>query len=254
MIDEEALEQIPHIISGRSAAFFDLDGTMARDHMIFDFPAHLMDAGLFLKKALDDILQMNDDLRSKNVSYRHVAETLPVLYARGVMGQEGTKIASEAEKFVEARMGKVFHYSKGLVRLMRDSGRPAVAISGSPVETVRALARRLGMGTAFGTELVVRDGRFSGEVLHNFILLETKRAFFEKVVERLRLDTTSCFGFGDTEQDISFLGRVGHPVALNPSSELRTIALRNGWHIFGTAQDVVSEVGKLLGNADDIQG
>ena len=170
MIDEDVIEQIPNIISGRSAAFFDLDGTMARGHMIFDFPAHLMDAGLFGMKAL------------------------------------------EAEKFVEGRMGKVFHYSKGLVKLMGASGRPAVAISGSPVETVRALARRLG------------------------------------------LDASSCFGFGDTEQDISFLGGVGHPVALNPSAELKTIALSKGWRIFDNTQDIVSEIEKLLGNADAVQG
>ena len=254
MIDESVLDGLPSIIKGPSAAFFDLDGTMASGHMIFDFPAHLFDACLFGRKQLDDIRRMSEEFGSRQVTYRQVAEALPRLYASGVAGQQEAVVALEAERFVEKRMGNVFHYAKGLVRLMAETGRPGIAISGSPVETVRALARRLGIDAAVGTELVVKDGRFTGEVLHNFILLETKGAFFVKVMERLALDASECFGFGDTEQDVSFLGGVGHPVALNPSAQLRSIALSKGWHIFDSARDVVAEVRKLAGISDVVQG
>jgi HAD superfamily hydrolase (TIGR01490 family) len=231
-----------------AVAFFDLDGTLARGHMIFDFPTHLMDRGLFDKDALDDIRRMREDIRLQRISYRQVAERLPALYAKGVRGQKEKAVSLEAEKFVEWRMDHVFPYAKCLVRLMRESGRPAVAISGSPEDTVGALARRLGMDAAIGTRLETKDGRFTGNVLHNLILQETKKAFFEELVGKLGLDASECFGFGDTEQDVSFLGGVGHPVALNPSTELRTIALSKGWHIFESAQDVAAEVSKLLGN------
>jgi aldehyde:ferredoxin oxidoreductase len=69
-----------------------------------------------------------------------------------------------------------------------------------------------------------------------------------RVPEELRI------GFGDTEQDVSFLGGVGHPVALNPSAQLRSIALSKGWHIFDSARDVVAEVRKLAGISDVVQG
>jgi HAD superfamily hydrolase (TIGR01490 family) len=254
VIDERVLESLSSVISGPAAAFFDLDGTMARGHMIFDFPAHLVDACLFGKKQLGEIHRMSGQFASGRVTYRQVAEALPLLYARGVAGLEESLVALEAERFVEGRMGNVFHYSKGLVMLMGETARPGIAISGSPVETVRALARRLGMEAALGTELVVKDGRFTGEVLHNLILMETKSAFFAKVMERLRLAPSECFAFGDTEQDVSFLGGVGHPVALNPSAQLRSIALSKGWHIFDSAQDVVAEVWKLAGRSDAVQG
>jgi len=237
-----------------SVAFFDLDGTLARGHMIIDFPSHLLSCGLFLKGKHEQIAQMKQDLRSGRQSYRYVAEHLPALYAEGIRGQKEQAVSLQAEKFVEWRMDHVFPYAKELVGLMRESGRPAVAISGSPEDTVRALARRLGMDAAFGTRLEVKAGRFTGKVLHNFILQETKKAFFEELLEKLDLDAPSCFGFGDTEQDVSFLGGVGHPVALNPSTELRAIALSKGWHIFETDDGVVAEVKKLLGNSDDVQG
>jgi HAD superfamily hydrolase (TIGR01490 family) len=239
---------------GKAAAFFDIDGTLARGHMIFDFPSHLLSAGLFGKMEHEAITLLHRDFQEKSLSYRQVAERLPALYAEGVRGQKEEAVSLEAEKFVEWRMDHVLPYAKGLVRLMRESARPAVAISGSPQDTVRALARRLGMDAAVGTRLGLRSGRFTGKVLQNLILQETKEAFFGMLTKKLGLDNSSCFGFGDTEQDVSYLGGVGHPVALNPSAQLKTIALRKGWHIFYNTQDVVAEVQKLLGNSDAVQG
>ncbi len=233
-------------------AFFDLDGTMARGHMIFDFPGHLMEAGLFDRPKFGAIAGMKKDLSFGKTSYRKVAEELPRLYAKGVEGQGARAIALEAEKFVENRMDNVFAYARPLVMLMREHGRPGLAISGSPVETVRALGHRLGMEAAIGTELEVEDGRFTGKVVHNYIVKETKRACFLELVKKLNLDTSACFGFGDTGQDAYFLSGVGHPVALNPSAELRTIALKKGWDVFDHTQDVVAKVSELAVRADAV--
>jgi len=237
-----------------SLAFFDLDGTMARGHMIFDFPAHLLAAGLFDQQKQEAVTRMRDSFSAGKMNYREVAEALPRLYALGVKGQKAATISLEAEKFVESRMGNVFGYARPLVMLMREHRRPGIAISGSPAETVRALARRLGMEAAIGTELRTEKGLFTGKVVHNFILKETKRAVFRELVKKLGLDTSACFGFGDTEEDASFLSGVGHPVALNPSPELRTIALKNGWDVFDHTQDVVAEVRNLAVSGDAVQG
>ena len=238
----------------RSLAFFDLDGTMARGHMIFDFPAHLLAAGLFTPATHARIVRMQDGFRKKRLSYRDVAEELPRLYALGIKGQKTLTIQLEAEKFVENRMGKVHSYARPLVMLMREFGRPGLALSGSPVETVNALSRRLGMEAALGTVLETRAGLFTGKVLRNLILKETKRACFRELIKKLQLDARACFGFGDTEQDESFLSGVGHPVALNPVPNLRAMALKKGWDVFVDTQDVVLEVRKLAVIADAVQG
>jgi HAD superfamily hydrolase (TIGR01490 family) len=238
--------------AARSLAFFDLDGTMVRGHMIFDFPAHLRCAGLFQSVQYEAVLRMRTAFSSGKLTYRDVAEELPRLYAEGVKGQKTAAVALEAEKFVENRMGGVFPYARPLVMLMREHGRPGLAISGSPIETVRALSRRLGMEAALGTRLKTRNGVYTGKVAQNFIIGETKRAAFRQLVQKLRLDTSACFGFGDTEQDESFLSLVGHPVCLNPSAGLRAIALKKSWPMFSRAQDVAAKVKRLAVRADAV--
>ncbi|MBM4248072.1 MAG: HAD-IB family hydrolase [Euryarchaeota archaeon] len=235
-----------------SIALFDLDGTLARGHMIFDFPAHLGRAGLFPPASLDEVGKMRADFSAGKLTYRFVAERLPLIYAEGVKGQRAEIIALEAERFVEGRMDRVFAYARPLVRLMREAGRPALALSGSPVETVGALARRIGIEASVGTDLATRGGRFTGGVLQNYILGETKSAALSELVKTLRLEMPACFGFGDTEQDVSFLGRVGHPVCLNPSKELRAEALKKGWPMLGEAEDVVAKVRELVVRADAV--
>jgi len=232
------------------AAFFDIDGTLSKGHMIADFPAHLASAGVFRKKEEREVLECMSAFRKGRITYRKVAVELPVIYARGLTGQKVADVRREAVRFVEARMKSVFRYSKPLISLMKRAGRAAIGLSGSPVEPVLVLARRLGMDAAFGTVAGVNDGAYTGKVRHNLIMLETKERFFRKVVSELKLERGRCFGFGDTEQDVSFLGKVGHPVTLNPSTELRAIALRNGWPIFTLQDDVVGEVNRLLRDAD----
>ncbi|MEM4728469.1 MAG: HAD-IB family hydrolase [Thermoplasmata archaeon] len=237
--------------AGRAAAFFDLDGTLIRGHMILDFPDHLLSAGLFDPEIHRKIREMREDHRTGKLLYRKVAEALPSLYAEGLRGRRVSDVKLVAESFVAERMKEVYDYSMPLVALMADSGRPGVALSGSPVETVLPMARRLGMEAAFGTELEVGGGRYTGRVLRNMILGETKRPVYEQIVELDGIDEANSFGFGDTEEDISFLERVGWPVALNPAPGLRATALRNGWTILAHGEEVVARVGELLKRVEE---
>jgi len=233
-------------LAKHAAAFFDFDGTLVKGHMIADFPAHLAEAGLFGATEALAVRKCMISFRAGKITYRKVAEELPALYARGVKGRRVKDIEREGERFVEGRMSSVFKYAKPLVALMKRSGRVAIGLSGSPIEPVMALGTRLGLDVSFGTILQKRDGTYAGRVRHNMILMETKTAFFRRISGVLKLEKERCFGFGDTEQDESFLGKVGHPVSLNPSPELRAIALRNGWPIFTLQDDVIGKVRKLL--------
>ena len=254
LVEPDILDALERALAARSkdkigrAAFFDLDGTLIKGHMIADLPPHLARAGLFGRPELVRIRRLMAGLRSGRVSYRTVAERLPAVYAAGVAGDEVAAVAAEAAAFAVRRRAAVFPYSRRLVGLMKRSGRLAIALSGSPLEAVSALSGWLGMDASFGTELEVREGRYDGRVRHNLIMLETKRRFLDALADALDLRLEECFGFGDTGQDRAFLDVVGRPVALNPDRRLRAIALNKGWPIFATGQDIIGKMRKMAGD------
>ncbi|MGQ9583118.1 MAG: HAD family hydrolase [Thermoplasmatota archaeon] len=231
---------------GGAAAFFDIDGTLVRGHMILDFPDYLFEAGLFDAAQHERVRKMREEHSAGRLPYRRVAEALPGVYALGVRGRGVDAVRVKAEEFVQGRMGRVFSFSAPLVSLMAGRGWPGIALSGSPLETVLPMARALGMEAAFGTELEAVNGVYTGRVLRNMILGEGKRPVYEQIIELEGLDEGICFGFGDTEEDLSFLERVGHPVALNPGPGLRAGALERGWPIFMDGDDVVNGVRVLV--------
>jgi hypothetical protein len=51
-------------------------------------------------------------------------------------------------------------------------------------------------------------------------------------------DLAECYAYSDSQTDLPMLEIVGHPVAVNPDSELRKVAVERGWPIMDFAKPV----------------
>jgi len=121
-----------------------------------------------------------------------------------------------------------------------------IGISGSPIEVVNLVGKKFDFDITYGSELEVKDGIYTGRIKHNMIIKETKEKALAKLVEEKKIELNKSFGFGDTEQDLSFLSQVRVPVALNPNSMLLKVAIRNNWLVFTSKDDVAKSIKKLL--------
>ncbi|HMI68991.1 MAG TPA: HAD-IB family hydrolase, partial [Solirubrobacteraceae bacterium] len=52
-----------------------------------------------------------------------------------------------------------------------------------------------------------------------------------ELAEREGIDLAASWGYSDSESDLPVLRAVGHPVAVNPDSELARVAREEGWEI-----------------------
>ena len=75
------------------------------------------------------------------------------------------------------------------------------------------------------------------------IKLEEKKELLDSIIRKYKIDLKDSFAFGDTEQDLPMLSRVGNPVPLNPTPLLCKLALERGWHI---PKNILKEVKDLL--------
>ncbi len=227
-------------------SFFDLDGTLSKGLLITEFSKHLVSTNLFPKENYSEIEKWNKLYLEKKVTYRKIAIEKPKIYAFSLKNRAVDDIKREAKVFVEkVKENLLYPYAKELVKLMKKYGM-TILISGSPVEVVTLLGEYFHFDLSYGTELEVKREVYTGKLKQNLIIKETKETILEKIIYENKIDLSKSFGFGDTEQDLSFLSKVGNPVALNPNKELLFIAQKNSWMTFNAGDDVINKINEKL--------
>lgn len=228
------------------ASFFDIDGTLIRGFMIFEFPRQLSERGMFDKKLFLEIENWIKLYSEKKATYRKIALEIPKIYSKGMKGLKERDVKSEARKFVKVYVKKFIQpYTRDLVKLMKSYGM-TIGISGSPIEVVSLVGRMFNFDITYGSELEIKDEIYTGRMRQNMIIKETKEDVLEKIVKKNRIDLEKSFGFGDTEQDLAILSKVKHPVALNPNIKLLNIVKKNGWLFFNSNDNVAKELKKFV--------
>ncbi|MFH1055471.1 MAG: HAD-IB family hydrolase [Candidatus Altiarchaeota archaeon] len=233
------------------AAFFDVDGTLAKGYLIIDFPHYLHEKGLFNPEEIEFINQQYAGYKKGEITYLTLARSLPEAYARGIKGQKESDVVECARNFVSEHPERAFSFSKGLIELVKSRGFEPVLVSGSPQEIVQAFGDSIGAGTCLGTECDIKDGVYTGGLKLNAAIFVTKRGLVESYVKENKLNPLLCAAFGDTDRDLALLGMVGFPVAINPNKRFRSFAEAKGWLVCG-GDNVIPEVEKYLQISNDI--
>src|SRR5213083_1367994 len=93
------------------------------------------------------------------------------------------------------------------------------------------LAHVLGFEGGIGARSEVVDGLFTGRDADIFTYREGKAQRIVALAEREDVDLAASYAYSDSESDLPMLRLVGHPVAVNPDSELARVAREEGWEI-----------------------
>lgn len=126
---------------------------------------------------------------------------------------------------------KVRPEARKLVSMHHEKGRDTWIVSASPDRLVIPLAGSLGMTGAIGTKGEVVDGHFTGRLDGPFVYGAGKVEAIAKIASDRGYDLERCYAYSDSISDLPMLEAVGHPVAVNPDSELEDIARERGWPI-----------------------
>jgi HAD superfamily hydrolase (TIGR01490 family) len=110
------------------------------------------------------------------------------------------------------------------------AGRDVVLVSASGVEMVEPIGDMLGVSDVIATRMVVKDGRYTGEV--EFYAGGPYKVSAVRDLARTRgYDLTDSYAYSDSVTDVPLLEAVGHPTAVNPDRGLRRTAAERGWPI-----------------------
>ena len=126
-----------------------------------------------------------------------------------------------------------FH-EEGLQRLLwhAEQEHRIYVVSGTLAPLARIIAGHLPAPVEIcATELASARGCWTGELAGNWISGEAKARAIARIAFENGIDLRQCFAYGDRMADAAMLQLVGHPVAVNPSRRLESLARRRGWPI-----------------------
>ena len=104
----------------------------------------------------------------------------------------------------------------------------------------------LGIEHHLVTQLVVRDGRFTGEVVQPVCYGRGKVYWAERFAAEHGVDLAASFFYTDSITDLPLLDRVGHPRVVHPDPRLRRLAQRRGWQVLRPRLDETKDTSRAL--------
>lgn len=206
---------------GKSAAFFDIDGTISREGLISEMfkkmiKYELIENSKWYREVEPAFIQWNKRLGDYDLYLQKMVD----IYSEAVQFTNPFHISYIAKKVIEQKGERVYTYSRDRIKWHKEQGHTVIAISGSPVELVREMSTMYGMDGYRGTVYEIgNNGLYSGKIIPMWDSKSKKKAVIE-MAEEHQIDLSASYAYGDTAGDFSMLKLVGHPYAINPTREL----------------------------------
>ncbi len=229
---ESAARQTPSgSAPGGSAAFFDLDRTLMEGSSAFQFGRAARKAGLLSRRQLVADGWANLMFRLRGAS----DESSHELRNRISGSLEGTRVRDMERLGADVLAGvlpRLYPQVLELAYRHQDDGLRVYIVTAASQELARMLAAVLAFDGAVGSEFSeVVDGVYTGRPAGLFVYGREKARAIELLAEREGLDLESSYAYSDSASDLPMLRLVGHPVAVNPDSELAAAAREERWDV-----------------------
>lgn len=223
---------------------FDIDGTIFRSSLVLELMSALVAKKIFPKKTLSEISGYYEAWLNRQGSYEDFINKLVQVFYRNVKGRKVEDVRSAIAQLLIEQRGRLYRYTRRLIREAKKDGYFLFAVSGSPVDIVQPFADYLGFHGSCGREYEVKNGKYTGKVLNDKEMNLNKDKLVKKYLKEhgLVADFKKSFAIGDTETEIPLFNIVGQPVAFNPNRQLAGYAKKKNWKIIVERKDVVYEL------------
>jgi HAD superfamily hydrolase (TIGR01490 family) len=213
-----------------AAAFFDLDRTLISGASAFPLGVEAWRQGLATSADIGRwaVSALSFRLMGDN---GHATDDVKGDFLTRIAGSSVQALEMVGAAVLPKLVARVRPESRKLINLHHESGRDTWIVSAAPHEIVEPLARSLSMTGAIGTRGRVAAGHYTGELDGPFVYGIGKVEAIEKISADRGYDLERCYAYSDSISDLPMMEAVGHPVAVNPDSQLDSVAHERGWPV-----------------------
>lgn len=210
------------------AAFFDIDGTLIARNSAPLYMRHLRRTGQARRRdvawTLYYLLRYKFGLLDIDGT---IGESM-----RFVLGKDERAVREDAAGWYARDVRRLLYpQMRALVDAHRRLGHVPVLATSATRYLAEPIAADLGIEHYLVTQLVVRDGAFTGEAIRPVCYGDGKVHWARRLAEREGFPLGESYFYTDSITDLPLLEAVGHPRIVNPDPPLRRLAQRKGWPV-----------------------
>ena len=215
----------------RSAAFYDVDGTLVTTNVVHAFAFYAANRGRLIESTFRTAALMAG-IPAFWVADQASRALFNELFYRQYKGMTRDRIAALAEELFEKILKPaIFPGAEEMVERCRATGARQVIVSGAIDLTIKPLARHFKMDALIANELEFVDNVATGRVIKPLLAGATKASAVRDYCTKEGLDLAQCWGFCDSYADYPMMAVVGRPTAVNPDFRLRQLAKSHEWPV-----------------------
>ncbi|MEI2701648.1 MAG: HAD-IB family hydrolase [Baekduia sp.] len=214
-----------------AAAFFDLDRTLMSGSSGFFWARAAARAGIIGRGQLARHAYANIRFRlhgSTDESTEQVMEKVGELLA----GRRARDFERLGPQVLAGVLPRLYPQMLEIAWAHQDDGRPVYIVTAASQGTAELVASVIGFDGGLGTQFEEdENGLYTGRLVGQHTYREGKAAVMRELAEREGIDLAASYAYSDSESDLPMLRAVGHPVVVNPDTELARVAREEQWEV-----------------------
>ena len=212
------------------AAFFDLDKTLISRSSTLAFSRPFYRHGLISRTAMIRGAFAQAVFRRAGADHERM-ERIRSQASQLCRGWQAERVREIVSRHLDDTIvPHLYAEARALVSGHHEAGRDVIVVSASGHEVVDPIAALLAADTVIATQMVIADGRYTGDVAF-YAYGEAKAAKMRELAVQRGYRLADCYAYSDSITDLPMLEAVGHPTAVNPDRALRQVAAARNWPI-----------------------
>ena len=214
----------------KAAAFFDLDKTLIEGSSAIHFGRAAYRRGMVSKRQLARDLWANVQFRLRG-STDAETDALRQRILDQIAGHRVVDLARLSPEMLAGILPRAYPQMLDVAWGHQDAGLDVYIVTAASQELADTMASVFQLDGGIGMRSEVRDGVYTGRPDGPFTYREGKAEAIREVAAERGYDLAESFAYSDWDSDLPMLRAVGHPVAVNPDSELLRVARAEGWQV-----------------------
>lgn len=202
-------------------AFFDIDGTIARESLMIEHFKRLIRYEIIDEKVwVNYVKKLYTDYAKRYGEYDAYIEALAEKYLTKLKGFDVEYNKYIAKQSVNKVCEMVYLFSRNQIEFHKKNKHLVFFISGSPDFLVTEMAKKYEVTEFCATKYLYDENKkFIGKVIPMWDSKSKFKACME-LIEKYNIDIEKSYSYGDTTGDLSMLKLFGNSYAINPSKKL----------------------------------